>query len=106
VILGSDGNGIISPTGKVLAEAVGEENTVIMAEIDFSYRFLSRSTWWTTIDGTNDQRAIHFMNRRPDLWSELTDPGPAILKEFESIKLTTGDPDAQLDAVRKVDYGP
>jgi N-carbamoylputrescine amidase len=106
VILGSDGNGIISPTGEVLAEAVGEKDVVIMAEIDFSERFLSRSAWWTPIDGTNDRRAIHFLSRRPDLWGDLSNLHPPIASEFEDVHLTTGDRQAQLQAVRTVDYGP
>ena len=36
VVLGKEGNGIIDFDGNVVAEDVGKENTVIMAEIDFS----------------------------------------------------------------------
>ncbi|MBW7997740.1 MAG: carbon-nitrogen hydrolase family protein [Candidatus Glassbacteria bacterium] len=106
VILGTDGNGIISPTGEVLAEAVGARDTVIMAEIDFSERFLSKSTWWNTINGSNDNRAIHFLSRRPGIWGKLADLRPPLASEFESVRLTTGDREAQFEAVREVDYGP
>ena len=106
VILGTDGNGIISPEGKVLAEAIGAADTVIVADIDFSEQFLSRSAWWNPINGTDNERAIHFLSRRPDLWGYLTDPHPAILAEFEKVRLTTGDRQAQLKAVETVDYGP
>lgn len=106
VILGRDGNGIISPRGRVLAEAVGEQDTVIMAEIDFSEQFLSRSTWWNTINGTDNDRAIHFLSRRPDIWGELLDPDAPINSEFEDVHLTTDDPEAQLKAIKAVDYGP
>ncbi len=106
VILGSDGNGIISHKGKVIAEAVGESNTVIMVEIDFSAEPLSEGTWWPTINGTANEKAIHYLSRRPETFKLLADPNPPLLDCFKDVKLTTGDRQAQLRAVEKVDYGP
>jgi beta-ureidopropionase len=106
VITGTDGNGIISPTGEVLAEAVGARDTVIIAEIDFSEQFLSGSNWWNTINGSADNRAIHFLSRRPEIWRELTGKHCPPDSTMANTKLTTGDRDAQLEAVRAVDYGP
>ncbi|MBN2287885.1 MAG: hypothetical protein JXQ83_01035 [Candidatus Glassbacteria bacterium] len=106
VILGSDGNGIIDFDGKVVAEAVGAEDTVIMAEIDFSRERVQESTWWTTINGTDNQKAIHFLSRRPGLYGLLTDQDPPVLERYRGIHLTTGDRPRQLEAVKAVDYGP
>ncbi len=105
VILGSNGCGIIDFKGKVVAEAPEEIDTVIMAEIDFSKRPTLDSKWWTTINGTDDQKAIHFLSRRPELYKLLTDPNPPILKCYKDIHLTTGDRERQMKAVKKVDYG-
>ncbi len=106
VILGSNGCGIIDFNGKVVAEAPGVTDTVIMAEIDFSKEPVYDSEWWTTINGTENQKAIHFLSRRPELYKSLTDPNPPILERYKDVHLTTGDREKQLKAVRKVDYGP
>jgi predicted amidohydrolase len=106
VVLGADGNGIIDFYGNVVAEAVGKENTVVMAEIDFSKERTDDSTWWKTINGTNNTTAIHFKSRRPETFKILTDPDPPVLNKYKDIHLTTGDRDRQLKAVREVDYGP
>lgn len=106
VITGTDGNGIISPKGKVLAEAVGARDTVIIAEIDFSEQFLSSSSWWNTINGTDNDRAVHFLSRRPEIWGNLAGKSCPLDSEIADTKLTTGDKKAQLEAVRAVNYGP
>ncbi len=106
VILGSDGSGIIDFNGKVIAEAPGKTDTVVMAEIDFSKKPLLDSKWWTTINGTDDQKAIHFLSRRPELYKLITDPQPPLLEQYKDIHLTTGDRKRQLEAVKAVDYGP
>jgi len=106
VVIGKDGNGIIDFNGNVVAEAVGVENTVIMAEIDFSKERLNASTWWETINGTNNVKAMHYKSRRPELFRMITEPNPPVLKQYEDIHLTTGDRERQLKAVREVDYGP
>jgi len=106
VILGTDGNGIIDFHGKVVAEAVGAVDTVIMAEIDFTKERIQKSTWWTTINGTDNQKAIHFMSRRPETYRLLTEPSTPVLERYKGIRLTTGDRERQLKAVRAVDYGP
>jgi len=106
VILGEDGNGIIDFDGNVMAEAVGEKDVVIMAEIDFARERIQDSEWWETINGTNNVRAIHYKSRRPEIYQMLTDPNPPILDRYKDIHLTTGDRERQLKAVREVDYGP
>jgi predicted amidohydrolase len=106
VVLGNDGNGIIDFNGNVVAEAVGEENAVIMAEIDFSKERVNKSKWWETINGTNNIRAMHVKSRRPDIYELLSDPNPPLLEKYKDIHLTTGDRERQLEAVREVDYGP
>jgi len=106
VVLGKDGNGIIDFNGNVIAEAVGEEDAVIMTEIDFSSERLNSSKWWETINGTNNTKAIHYKSRRPETYRMLTDPNPPILDKYKEIHLTTGDRERQLKAVREVDYGP
>ena len=106
VILGSNGCGIIDFNGKVVAEAPGVTDTVIIAEIDFSKEPAYDSEWWTIINGTDNHKAIHFLSRRPETYKFLTEPDPQILKRYRNIKLTTGDRERQLDAVKKVDYGP
>jgi N-carbamoylputrescine amidase len=106
VILGSNGSGIIDFNGNVAAEAPGTTDTVIMAEIDFSKKPILDSEWWTTINGTDDQKAIHFLSRRSELYKLLSDPNPLILKCYKDIHLTTGDRERQLKALRRVDYGP
>jgi predicted amidohydrolase len=106
VILGSDGNGIIDFDGNVVAEAVGEEDVVVMAEIDFARERINESKWWETINGTNHVKAIHFKSRRPEIYQMITDPHPPILDKYKDIHLTTGDRERQLKAVREVDYGP
>jgi N-carbamoylputrescine amidase len=106
VVLGTEGNGIIDFNGNVVAEAVGKEDTVIMAEIDFSKEKTSDSKWWETIDGTNNTKAMHYKSRRPETYKMLTDPDPPILEKYKDIHLTTGDHERQLKAVREVDYGP
>ncbi|MCC5906932.1 MAG: carbon-nitrogen hydrolase family protein [Balneolaceae bacterium] len=106
VVLGADGNGILDFNGNVVAESVGVENTVIMAEIDFTRERTHQSSWWETIDGTNNTRAMMMKSRRPELFQMITDPNPPILDRYNEIHLTTGDPERQLNAVRKVDYGP
>lgn len=106
VILGDDGNGIIDFDGNVIAEAVGKEDVVIMAEIDFAKERINESKWWETINGTNNVKAIHYKSRRPELYKMLSDPNPPILEKYKNIHLTTGDRERQLKAVREVDYGP
>lgn len=106
VILGSSGTGIIDFNGEVVAEAPGVTDTVIMAEIDFSKKPVLESKWWTTINGTDDQKAIHFLSRRPELYKLLTEQDPPLLKQYDNIHLTTGDRQRQLKALKKVDYGP
>ena len=105
VILGQDGNGIIDFNGKVLAEAVGIKDVVIIAEIDFSKERINRSEWWKAINGTDNIRALHLKSRRPDINNILTDPNPPLMERYKDIHLTTGDRDRQLDAVHKIDYG-
>ena len=106
VVLGKEGNGIIDFNGNVVAEDVGKENTVIIAEIDFSKERTSDSKWWKTINGTNNLKAMHLKSRRPETYKMLTDPDPTILEKYKDIHLTTGDRERQLKAVREVDYGP
>jgi predicted amidohydrolase len=106
VVLGTEGNGIIDFDGNVIAESLGEENTVIMAEIDFSRERTYDSRWWKTINGTNNTRAMMMKSRRPDIFGALTDPDPPVLDRYRNIHLTTGDTTRQLNAVREVDYGP
>ncbi|HBQ82035.1 MAG TPA: hypothetical protein DD745_04045, partial [Bacteroidales bacterium] len=102
----TEGNGIIDFYGNVVAEAIGKEDVVIMAEIDFSIERTSDSKWWETINGTNNTKAIHFKSRRPETYKMLTDPNPPILEKYKDIHLTTGDRERQLKAVKEVDYGP
>ena len=106
VILGSNGCGIIDFNGNVVAEAPGVTDKVIMAEIDFSKEPVYDSEWWKIINGTDNHKAIHFLSRRPETYKLLTEPDPPILKRYRDIRLTTGDRQRQLEAVRKVDYGP
>ncbi len=106
VILGTDGNGIIDFNGKVVAEAVGKADTVIMAEIDFSKERISKSKWWTAINGTDNQKAMHYLSRRPDTYKLLIELYPPVLECFKDVRLTTGDRKRQLDAVKAVNYGP
>jgi len=106
VIIGSDGSGIIDFYGEVKAEAPGSTDTVIMAEIDFSGKPVLKSDWWTTINGTDDIKAIHYLSRRPVLNKLLTVPNPPVLDQYKDVRLTTGDRESQFKAVKKVDYGP
>ena len=106
VMLGSDGNGIIDPQGKVVAEAVGQHDVVIMTEIDFANQFLSDSRWWNTINGSGNDKAIHFLSRRVQTYGLLLDPHPPVLERFSDVKLTTNDHERQVEAVKAVDYGP
>jgi predicted amidohydrolase len=82
VVLGKDGNGIIDFNGNVVAEAVGKENTVIMAEIDFSKERINKSKWWEVINGTNNVRAMHLKSRRPDLYESSKRSKPAIARKI------------------------
>jgi predicted amidohydrolase len=106
VVLGKEGNGIIDFNGNVVAEALGKEDCVIMAEIDFSEDRTSASKWWQTINGTNNLKAMHYKSRRPETYGMITEPYPSVLEKYKDIHLTTGDHERQLKAVRKVDYGP
>lgn len=106
VILGSNGCGIIDFNGDVVAEAPGVTDTVIMADVDFSKEPLLDSKWWTTINGTDNQKAIHFISRRPELYRLLTVPDVPILQRYKDVHITTGDRERQLEAVKAVDYGP
>lgn len=106
VVLGKDGNGIIDFNGNVIAESVGEEDVVIMTEIDFSRERINSSKWWEAINGTDNVKAMHYKTRRPEIYKMLTDPNPPILEKYKDIHLTTGDRERQLKAVREVDYGP
>jgi predicted amidohydrolase len=105
VVLGEDGNGIIDFNGNVVAEAVGEKDVVIMAEIDFSKERINQSRWWEAINGTNNVRALYLKSRRPDLFKLLSDLNPPLMERYKDIHLTTGDRKRQLKAVREVDYG-
>jgi predicted amidohydrolase len=106
VVLGNDGNGILDFDGNVIAESVGAEDVVIMAEIDFSREKINSSKWWETINGTNHARAIYYKSRRPETYHLITDPNPPVLEKYKETDLTTGDRERQLKAVREVDYGP
>ena len=107
VITGSDGNGIIDFNGKVVAEAVGKKNTVIMAEIDFSKEPLSNSKWWNTINGTDNEKAMVLLSRNPALLKYLTELHPAVLQRYGDIRMTNGvgKTEMQVKAMREVDYG-
>jgi predicted amidohydrolase len=105
VVLGKDGNGIIDYNGNVMAEAIGKENVVIIAEIDFSTEKINPSKWWGAINGTYNVRALHLKSRRPDIFQILSDPNPPLLERYKDVQLTTGDREKQLKAVREVDYG-
>jgi len=105
VVLGQEGNGIIDFDGNVVAEALGQKDVVIMAEIDFSKERIARSDWWKAINGTDNVRALHLKSRRPDLNRILSDPNPPLMERYKDIHLTTGDRERQLKAVREVDYG-
>jgi len=106
VVLGTDGNGIIDFEGNVVAESVGKENCVVMAEINFAKERTNDSKWWETINGTDNIRAMMLKSRRPDIFNMLCNPNPPVLEKYKDIHLTTGDRDRQLKAVREVDYGP
>lgn len=106
VVLGKEGNGIIDFYGNVVAESLGKEDAVIMADIDFSKDPFSGSPWWQTINGTGNTKAMHFLSRRPETYTMLTNPHPPLLDSYRNIRLTTGDRKRQLEAVEKVDYGP
>jgi predicted amidohydrolase len=106
VIIGSDGSGIIDFYGEVVAEAPGTTDTVIMAEIDFTEPPVLNSDWWTTINGTDNIKAIHYLSRRPPKYRFIGNSDPPIMNRFKNIRLSTGDKKMQLEAVRKVDYGP
>jgi predicted amidohydrolase len=106
VVLGKDGNGIIDFNGNVVAEAVGKEDAVIVAEVDFSKERINPSKWWETINGTNNVRAMYLKSRRPDIFDLLSDPTPPLMERYKNIHLTTGDLTRQLEAVGEVDYGP
>lgn len=105
VVLGKDGNGILDFNGNVIAESVGEEDAVIMTEIDFSQEKINPSKWWEAINGTNNATAIHFKSRRPETYQMLTDPNPPILEKYKDIHFTTGDRERQLKAIEELDYG-
>ena len=105
VVLGSDGNGIIDFNGNILAEAVGKADTVIMAEIDFSKERTSDSKMWELINGTNNERALLLKSRRPEMYYLITDPNPPVLEKYKDIRLTTGDRERQLKAIKELDYG-
>lgn len=108
VITGTDGNGILDFNGKVLAEAVGEHNTVIMTEIDFSKEPLSRSKWWNTINGTDNEKAMVLLSRNPSLFGYLAERYPEILDRYRDIRMTNGvgKVEMQVEAMKAVDYGP
>ena len=106
VIIGSDGSGIINFYGEIIAEAPDVTDTVIMAEIDFTEEPVLKSEWWTTINGTDNIKAIHYLSRRPLLNKFLAEPNPPIVDQYKDIRLTTGDQERQLKAVEEVDYGP
>jgi predicted amidohydrolase len=106
VVLGTEGNGILDFEGDVVAEALGKENTVIMAEIDFSKERISDSKWWETINGTNNTKAMMLKSRRPEIFDMLTNPNPPVLQKYKDVHLTTNDVNRQLEAVKEVDYGP
>ena len=106
VILGSDGNGIIDYDGSVVAEAVGKKNTVIMAEIDLSAVPQSTAGWWPTINGTANNKAMRLLSRRPGTYKQLLEQNPPVLNRFKDVKLTTGNREMQLKAVKEVNYGP
>ena len=105
VVLGKDGNGILDFNGNVIAESVGEEDVIIMTEIDFSLEKINSSKWWEAINGTNKTRAIYYKSRRPETYEMLTDPNPPVLEKYKDMNLTTGDRERQLEAVKEVDYG-
>ena len=106
VVLGTEGNGIIDFNGNVIAEALGKNNSVIIAEIDFSKDRISKSEWWKTINGTENVKAMFFKQRRPETFKMLIDQNPPVLEKYKDIHLTTGDKKRQLKAVENVDYGP
>lgn len=106
VVLGTEGNGILDFNGKVVSEALGKKDTVIMAEIDFSKERTDESEWWKTINGTGNLKAMHYKSRRPEIYKMLVDPNPPVLLQYKDIHLTTGDRERQLRAMRAVDYGP
>lgn len=106
VVLGTEGNGIIDFEGNVIAESLGKENTVIIADIDFSKERINNSKWWETINGTSNVKAMMLKSRRPDIFKLLSDPHPPVLDDYKNIHLTTGDLKRQIEAVHEVDYGP
>lgn len=75
-------------------------------QTDFAKERINRSEWWKTINGTDNIKAIHLKSRRPELYKMITEAGPPVLDRYRDIRLTTGDHERQMEAVRKVDYGP
>ncbi|MBW7995706.1 MAG: carbon-nitrogen hydrolase family protein [Candidatus Glassbacteria bacterium] len=106
VAYGEDGSGIIDFNSKVVAEAVGVTDTVIMAEIDFSRDRTNSSEWWRNINGTDNIRAMRLLLRRPETYKLLTEPNPLLLERYPDVRLTTGDRKRQLKALKAVDYSP
>jgi len=106
VVLGKDGNGILDFDGNVVAEAVGQEDQVIIGEVDFQKEPINPSNWWKVLNGTDNTKAMHYLSRRPEIWHMLTNPNPPLLNAYKNVRLTTGDPDRQMKAVQEVDYGP
>jgi len=106
VIYGSDGSGIIDFNGKVVAEAVGATDTVIVADIDFSKERTITSQWWININGTDNIRAMRLFSRRPETYRLVIDPNPPLMKRYRDVHLTTGSREKQLEALEKVRYGP
>ena len=108
MITGTDGNGIIDYKGKVVAEAVGQHNTVIMAEVDFSKEPLSDSKWWNTINGTDNEKAMVFLSRNTELFKYLIEQHPEIIERYKDVHMTNGvgKTDMQVKAMKAVNYGP
>ncbi len=106
VMLGSEGNGIIDYNGKVVAEALGKKNTVIIAEVDFAGETMIDGSWWPTLNGTDNEKAMHYVCRKPELFRLLTDPHPPLMEKYRDVRITTGDRQRQLKAMEAVDYGP
>lgn len=104
---GTRGSGIIGPDGKVVAEAPGKPDTVVIARIDFAKELLDESPWWTAVNGTNLIRARTMMQRRPETYRMLTEQHPPILDRYPDVRLTgRQNPGSVRRAIDAIDYSP
>lgn len=80
---------VIDNRGTVLAAAGGETETVVSAELTPDFDLVVPDGFNALFSGVDSVRARHLLERRPELYSVLTDEQPPLAQNYPDVALQT-----------------